>query len=237
MWKVLLKQDYSYEWIGIVDGRPIMIVDVEGEKILFYKRTGSGGADNEGVKEEDQIKAGQFAPFYGFRYDGWFIKPQGSRAGKYLKVARWLNNNAIKNWPRKELDIFKFNREMKERGAVLTNGIHIAQTEPLLIVRNNIEEIKIKVNKAFKSIDTIQVKARHPKEHESMKKFHKRINKTGYKVHPQDYYVFDKKEQYEQYKRMEAKVNDHLSAFEDRFDTVSQDESISLKLEHTLKER
>lgn len=100
MWQTILKQDYSYEWVGIVDGRPIMLVDVEGEKILFYLRTGGGGADNEGVKEEDQIKAGQFAPFYGFRHDGWFIKPQGSRSGKYLKVARWLDNNATKDWPK-----------------------------------------------------------------------------------------------------------------------------------------
>lgn len=237
MWKGILKQEYSYEWIGIVNYRPIMIVDVEGEKILFYLRTGSGGADNEGVKEENEIKGGQFAPFYGFQYDGWFIKPQGSRGGKYLKVARWLDKNATKDWPRKELDIFKFNREMKERGAILTNGKQTAQTEPLLIVKNNLREIRIKVRKAFTSINTIRVSASYPEELKNMKEFYEKISRRGHDIHPKDYYVFHKKEQYEKYKRMEAKVNDHLSAFEDRFDTVSQDESISLKLEHTLKER
>lgn len=237
MWKSLLKQEYSYEWIGIVNGRPIMIVDVEGEKILFYLRTGSGGADNEGVKEENEIKGGQFAPFYGFQHDGWFIKPQGSRGGKYLKVARWLDNNATKNWPRKELDIFKFNREMKERGAILTNGKQTAQTEPLLIVENNINDIRYMVRRAFISINTIQTKAYYPEELKSMKEFYERIKRSGYNVHPKQRYVFHKKEQYEKYKGMEAKINDHLSAFEDRFETVSQDESVSLKLEHTLKER
>lgn len=237
MWQTILKQDYSYEWVGIVDGRPIMLVDVEGEKILFYLRTGGGGADNEGVKEEDQIKAGQFAPFYGFRHDGWFIKPQGSRGGKYLKVARWLDNNATKDWPKTESDRFKLNKEMKEKGAVLTNGIHVAQTEPLLIVRNNIEEIKIKVNKAFKSINTMRVSANYPKELTGMEELHKKINRKSRYIHPRNKYVFHREKQYENYIKLEEKINDELSAFKDRFERVQDQSSINLEFKHTLTKR
>ena len=124
MWFDILK-NYNYEWFGLVDARPIMLVDVEGEKVLFYLRTGSGGADNEGVSEDNEIKSNQFAPFFGFHHTGWFIKPKGSRAGKYLKVARWLDDNAGA-WPYIELDMFEFNKKMKARGAILTNGTHEA---------------------------------------------------------------------------------------------------------------
>lgn len=127
MWMAILKQSYSYEWFGEVAGRPIMLVDVGDEKVLFYLRTGYGGADNEGVKEENEIKSGQFAPFHGFHRTGWFIKPKGSRAGKYLKVARWLDANAQEAWPMIDLDMFEFNKRMKAKGAVLTNGQHHAQ--------------------------------------------------------------------------------------------------------------
>ena len=238
MWQTILKQEYSYEWVGIVDGRPIMLVDVEGEKILFYLRTGSGGADAEGVEEENQIKAGQFAPFYGFRHDGWFIKPQGSRAGNYLKVARWLDKNATRDWPRIESDRFKLNREMNQRGAVLTNGIHTAQIEPLLIVKTNIEEIRTKVNEAFKSINTIRVSANYPKELTHMEIFHKKINRKRRNNHPRWRYVFHEEKQYENYKKLEEKINNELLLFKKLFEKVQlTNTSINLELKHTLIKR
>ena len=66
-WFDILKR-FSYEWKGEHDGRPIMLVDVGGEKVLFYVRSGFGGSDVEGVSEENQIKGGQFAPFHGLSY-------------------------------------------------------------------------------------------------------------------------------------------------------------------------
>ena len=145
-WFDILKK-FSYEWKGEHDGRPIMLVDVGGEKVLFYVRSGFGGSDVEGVSEENQIKGGQFAPFHGFYHTGWYIKPIGSRGGKYLEVARWLDANVPEEEKKASYpniaSQYEFNRKMKEEGAILTNGEKSAQVEPVYIIKTNIRLIKV----------------------------------------------------------------------------------------------
>lgn len=232
MWQQILKEHYSYEWKGIVDGRPIMLVDVQGEKVLFYLRTGSGGADVEGVSAENQIKGGQFAPFHGFYRNGWFIKPKGSRGGKYLKVARWLDENASKDWPTKELKIFSFNRQMEKEGAILTNGEHEAQTEIISIVKTNAEDVRRVVKRAFKAINTVETNARHPKEMEQMKLF---IENMKQKKNPQNRYTLHTKKLLENYLKFKDLFNDRLSVFKDRFEKVQDKYDLDIELTHTLE--
>ena len=241
MWKTLLKQEYSYEWKGVSDGRPIMLVDVEGEKVLFYLRTGSGGEDNEGVSEDNEIKAGQFAPFHGFNYDGWFIKPIGSRGGKYLKVARWLDNNATKDWPRKEVDKFEFNREMNSQGAILTNGTTKAQIEIMYNIRTNIREVQSTLNYVMEAVRTIGNRASHPKELDKLEKILIRINESNKypkpNKHPRDSYSFPNKQRYDNYKeKIEEKVNDYLKVFKDTYESIRK-YNIDIELTHTLRKR
>ena len=246
MWFDILK-NYNYEWFGLVNARPIMLVDVEGEKVLFYIRTGSGGADNEGVSEENEIKDGQFAPFYGFRHDGWFIKPDGSRAGKYLKVARWLDDNATKDWPRKELDPFEFNREMKLRGAILTNGKIQAQIDPIYIIMNNIREVRGMLKHAIQAINGVRIHTFHPKEVKRLVAILERISRKGKGLDIdgvrttedklQGYYSIHKQKNYATYLKTENKVNELVSEFKDLLKIVKEDYELDVTFEHNLTYR
>jgi len=118
-WMVILKQDISYEWLMEIDGRPILLADLGDEKVLFYKRTGSGGEGKEG-----DAQAGSFAPFFGFTYWNssvyWFIKGEPDRYGGYKKEAQWLDKN-VKEIPplNAGYTLFEANKIFKSKGATL----------------------------------------------------------------------------------------------------------------------
>ena len=118
-WMVVLKKDISYEWLMEMDGRPILLADLGDEKVLFYKRTGSGGEGKEG-----DAQAGGFAPFFGFTYKSsrefLFIKGEPDRYGGYKKEAQWFDEN-IKEIPslNSGYTLFDANKIFKSKGATL----------------------------------------------------------------------------------------------------------------------
>ena len=102
-----------------MDGRPILLADLGNEKVLFYKRTGSGGEGKEG-----DAQAGGFAPFFGFTYWNrhvyWFIKGEPDRYGGYKKEAQWLDKNIKEIPPLKSgLRLDDANKLFKSKGATL----------------------------------------------------------------------------------------------------------------------
>jgi len=228
MWFDILKK-YSYEWKGSEDGRPIMLVDVKGEKVLFYIRTGGGGPDNKGVPEKDQIKAGQFAPFFGFR-KGWFIKPIGSRGGKYLTTARWLDANVPEeektaSYPTPESQN-KFNRQMEKEGVILTNGKDVAQTKYVY---------GIKVHGAFEMQGILRwisaIRERMNLESQEMDEFEKEFSEL------KRAFTTEKKSDVDEFERTLDEFNDEWSVYKDKFERAQDEYDIDndVELTHTVE--
>jgi len=168
-WKTILKT-ITYEWLIEYDGRPILLADLGNEKVLFYKRTGSGGEGKEG-----DAQAGGFAPFFGFsflnRYVYWFIKGYPDRYGGYKKEAQWLDSN-VKEIPTDlpNMGLYEANKFFRNKGATLGRpeydkmGYKVFYEPPLVMVvvgnkinypiKSNFQKVKLeyeyfKKNKKF----------------------------------------------------------------------------------------
>ena len=83
----------------------------------------------------------------------------------------------------------------------------------------------------------MRVSANYPKELTGMEELHNKINRKGRYIHPRNKYVFHREKQYENYIKLEEKINDELSAFKDRFERVQDQSSINLEFKHTLTKR
>lgn len=117
-WKQILKNSITYEWLIEFDDRPILLADLGNEKVLFYKRTGSGGEPREG-----EPAGGMFAPFFGFSYWNvrayWFIKGEPNRYDKYKKEAEWLDKNVKETPSLSDMRLDDANNLFKSKGAIL----------------------------------------------------------------------------------------------------------------------
>jgi len=108
-WDILKSPVIEWEFLGYVNteddnNRAVILATLPSKnpipiKVLFYRRTGDNTSKYENQEAEDFIPGNSFAPFFGFRYDGYLFKPdsinQVGRAGNYKEAANYLNKNVF----------------------------------------------------------------------------------------------------------------------------------------------